>query len=172
LRFVDEEGQNPADYILSMQPNDIYDDLEVRAVQEAGSYQEIIDTRKEIQSAFENGAQIILLASGTGEIIAISRASWYAYTKLGYKMFNSETIGIASDLLGNTLVRGGKASLLNNKNSFIRLGWSNIYKDNIGGGFILRIGIGAKKYHLDLPGTFIPNEISNPIVVFLQNFKI
>lgn len=107
------------------------------------------------------------MVSGAGEIIAVSRTSWYAYTKYGYRLFNSNTFGIASKLTGNTIVRAAP-SLLNNKQYLMRLGWSNIGKN--GGGMIFRIGIG--KRHLDFPGTFVPNNISNPIVVFLQNFKI
>ena len=87
LRFVDELGQNPADYILSLQPNDIYDDLEVRAVKNASSYQEIIDGREEIIAVKNYGTYLFSLGGG---IKVISKGVFWSLSeaKILFKMLD------------------------------------------------------------------------------------
>jgi RHS repeat-associated protein len=92
--------------------------------------------------------------------------------RLAQKLFKSVKFGVASTRFGNKFVLGVSGTW-NKMGNIIKLGWSGQAK--YGGGMQLRLGIGVNKLkpnqawiHFYLPGTFVPNNIANPIMQSLR----
>jgi len=84
----------------------------------------------------------------------------------GESLFGSKLFGVGSSLFGHNVVKQG---VLNVSGKPIKIGWSST--GQYGGGMYMRLGIGTNavvpKYagtHFKVPGTFVPNAKSNPII--------
>jgi len=90
------------------------------------------------------------------------------------RLFLSEHFGITSKKFANSST--GVMGTWNNPNNFFKAGWSNLNKNS--GGMQFRIGVGHDHYspnkarlHFDIPGTFVPNEFSNPSILLKKALK-
>ncbi len=82
----------------------------------------------------------------------------------------SERFGITSTRFGNSGITGASGTL-NKSGSALKIGWSGTTRN--GGGQIFRIGIGRSGnrslLHLDIPGTFLPNNFVGPSMQLKQS---
>ena len=144
----------------------ISDDMELKAVQNAGSYKEIVDGRKNITTGLNYASYIY----GGAGLLKIGykgyKAIRFVNSKYAYKIFDSKYFGVSSKYFGNSVTR--TQGILNTKTNLIKIGWSNAPAK--GGGMIFRISSRSQKWHFDIPGTFVPNSTSNLVIIFLQNF--
>lgn len=99
---------------------------------------------------------------------------FYKSGALGKKLFLSEKFGITSLNFGNSAA--GIQGRFNKAGRFLKFGWSNTAKN--GGGMNMRLGIGRNsvkpkqsRYHIDIPGTFVPNNFANPSMELKRALK-
>ena len=82
-------------------------------------------------------------------------------SKLGSKLFLSETFGITSTRFAHSVT--GTTGSLNVTGSLFKIGWSGVSRN--GGGMMLRIGLGGTgntaRFHFYVPGSFVPNSFAN-----------
>jgi hypothetical protein len=89
------------------------------------------------------------------------------------RLFSSDRFGIGSRLFGNSAARGTHG-LLNVPQRIFKIGWSTAQNSAHEWGYQLRIGIGKvinsniARFHLNIPGTFVPNNIGNPIITAIR----
>jgi len=66
---------------------DIPKDMHLRAVQRAGSHKEIVKARKKIAALFSNGAEVVMMVGGVGDVFYITKGvfdggrSFYSFNK-------------------------------------------------------------------------------------------
>ncbi|WKD51030.1 hypothetical protein [Microbulbifer spongiae] len=82
-------------------------------------------------------------------------------SKLGQKLFLSETFGITSTRLSYSVT--GVSGSFNVTGSLFKVGWSSVSRN--GGGMMLRVGLGGTgntaRFHFYMPGSFVPNSFAN-----------
>ena len=86
-------------------------------------------------------------------------------------LMKSKCLGIASKYLGHSVATADRLPGLWNKSGrVVKIGWSSTSKN--GGGVAIRLGIGRNGnkslLHIDIGGTFVPNDIANP---FIQSIR-